>query len=43
MRLIARKYGILDVNIPINLVCAFFGSTIPTSSFNFQFFFILVV
>ena len=28
--------------IPTNLVCVFFGPTIPTSSFNFHFFFILV-
>ena len=28
--------------IPTNLVCVLFGPTIPTPSFNFQFFFILV-
>ena len=29
----------MDVIIPTNLVCVLFGPAIPTSSFNFQFFF----
>ena len=33
---------IVDVIIRINLVHVLFGPAIPTSSYNFQFFFILV-
>ena len=37
-----RDVAIVDLIIPTNLVRVLFGPAIPTSSFNFQFFFILV-